>query len=1169
MFSPWTIIAVIVAYVAGLFLIAQWAERAEIGKRASKLSGVYALGLAVYCTTWTYYGSVGKAATGGMGFLPVYLGPTLALLLGWTIFRRIVQIKHSHRITSIADFISGRYGKSQAVAAMVTFIMLIGIIPYVALQLKAVTDTFTQITAGSGSTSLSGWSSPIIATLMTVFTIAFGIRHLDATERHPGMVVVLATESIFKLLAFLAAGIFIVGSAFGGLGGFVEHFTASPPNLPLLKAGDTNQVLTWITVTLLSMSAFCFLPRQFHVGVVENDNPDHVRKSAWLTPLYLLVINIFVVPIAVGGSLLAAPGTTGDQYVLAIPIQSGQSLLSLGVFVGGFSAAIGMIMIETMTMATMISNHLVMPALEAFPPLSFLRRKMLYVRWVAAAVFIFAGYAFEVGLGGSHMLVAIGLISFAAAFIVAPVVLIGLYWREASRVGALLGLSGGFIVWGYTLFMPSLVRSGWLPKAILEQGPWGVAWLRPEALFGLAGLPSLTHGVIYSVFTTLTGLLVGSVLFPSGKEERALTDEFLDESGDFSYLDSKNRTIDANERREATLQVLRAYFAEEEAARICRQSFADVSITDQARLTVVEFAELHNTIERYLSGAIGSASAHGAMRSWGSIDRQDSRSLAREYGKMLAKLKLSPKEIKDRIDFQAERETLLNEQFKELQQKVDERDAEIVERRKAEVALQEAHDELESRVEQRTSELNQRNHDMRLVFDTVDQGFITIDVHGGIGSERSRVIEEWFGIKPGHTDRTLQTVLRTFDDHVGDLLELGLEQIRDAYLPLSLCLSQLPKAFEFEQKHYELTYHPVTRSDGKLQHILVVATDVTARVESARGEERQKEVVSLFEHFMRDRPGVLRFFADGDRLVENIAAWSDDSDPVVVKRDIHTLKGNAAIMGVTSVARRAHELEEAAAERSGIPSAAVLHLKNEWQGLRARIDEIIQTDNAGIHLEEADYLEILHALERNVPRDELREMIARWRLEPTRRSLGRLAAQATRLADRMGKGDVNVHIEDNNVRLHDEEWGDFWSILVHAVRNIVDHGLEDPEERVRVAKPEAGTIRLRTEETEDALRIELSDDGRGIAWDKLKARAEEHGLPHQTIEDLREIIFHDGISTRDAVTTISGRGVGMSAIRAETQRRGGKVSVFSETGVGTTLAFEFPKASARGSETAA
>ncbi|MEE9385179.1 MAG: hypothetical protein V3V08_17380 [Nannocystaceae bacterium] len=445
----------------------------------------------------------------------------------------------------------------------------------------------------------------------------------------------------------------------------------------------------------------------------------------------LITINLLVVPIAMGGAMLAAPGTTGDQYVLAIPVQSGQTLLSLGVFVGVFSAAFGMIMISSMTMATMISNHLVVPIAQAVPSLSFLRGKLLYVRWAAAAAFIFTGYAFEVGVGDSYMLVAIGLISFAAAFIVAPVVLIGLFWRDASRGGAMMGLGGGFVVWGDSLLMPSLIKSGWLPESILHDGLFGITALKPEALLGLAGLPSLTHGVLFSGVITITGLILGSVLFPSKGEERALTDEFLDEGeGAFAHLDSKNRTIDASEKRAATIRVLAPVFELSGAEAMCTQCFEEAGVAQHEKLTVVEMAELHGVVERHLAGAVGAASAHGAMRQWGTIDRQDTRALAREYGKMLAKIKLSPKELKERIDFQAERESLLNEQFTALQGKIDERDAEIVERQKAEVALQCAYDELEDRVEQRTSELNQRNKDMRLVFDTVDQGFITVDLHG-------------------------------------------------------------------------------------------------------------------------------------------------------------------------------------------------------------------------------------------------------------------------------------------------------------------------------------------------------------------------------------------------------------------------------------------------------
>ena len=584
MFSPWAVLGAIFVYMGVLFTIAQWAERTKAGRKLAAHPAVYALGLAVYCTTWTFYGSVGKASQGGMGFIPVYLGPTLAFLLGHQIFRKMARLKHAHRITSIADFISARYNKSQAVAAIVTVIMMVGIVPYVGLQLKAVTGSFNLMTAqtvadGSPWASLS---SPIVVVLMIGFTIAFGIRHLDPTERHPGMVMSLASESITKIVAFIAAGVFVVGLAFGDFGGFVEHMKTADLGLPMMGEASSSQIMVWFTVGLLAAAAFAFLPRQFHVGVVENDNEKHVKTAQWLTLLYLIAINLLVVPIAMGGNFLGFEGVKGDQYVLALPMKTGATALSMLVFVGGFSAAIGMIMVAGMTTATMISNHLVMPIAQAFAPLKFLQRRMLYVRWVAAAAFIGGGYAFEALMGDSYMLVAIGLISFAAAFIVAPVVLAGLFWREGSQKGALIGLCGGFATWFYTLLMPTFVKSGWLPKSILEEGPMGLGFLRPEALFGLEGMPSLTHGVMFSAGVTIIGYVAGSVLMAPDKEERRLTDEFLDIDGtsNRAFEDDEANTSSA-EFWDKTVALLEEFYDPDEARDLTARCFERTGCANQ------------------------------------------------------------------------------------------------------------------------------------------------------------------------------------------------------------------------------------------------------------------------------------------------------------------------------------------------------------------------------------------------------------------------------------------------------------------------------------------------------------------------------------------------------------------------------------------------------------
>lgn len=1159
MFSPFAVFAAIIVYSIGLFIIAQWSERSQTGKKLAASPIVYALGLAVYCTTWTYYGSVGKASKGGMGFLPVYLGPTLGLLLGSSIFRRMARLKHAHRITSIADFVSSRYGKSEGIAALVTVILTIGIVPYVGLQLKAITDTFNIMTV-SADGSLSSWSgfiSPMIAVIMTVFTIMFGIRHLDPTERHPGMVSTLAAESILKLVAFVAAGVFIVGAAFGDFGGFLKHFAENPPELPMMKEGDHKTVISWITVTLLSMSAFSFLPRQFHVGIVENGDPDHVKKAAWLTPLYLFAINLFVVPIAIAGAKIAAAGTTGDQFVLAVPIQQGATALSLGVFIGGFSAAIGMIVIEGMAISTMIANHLILPVIQRFSALAGLRRQMLYIRWLAAGAFIFAGYGFEVAVGNSYMLVAIGLVSFAAAFIVAPVLLSGLFSSQASRGGAYLGLSAGFIMWAFTLLMPTFIKSGWMPMSILSDGVFGLSWLRPEALFGFDDLPALTHGVLWSGGATVVGLGLGTVLWPSVGEERALTDAFLNEGDSgFAHLDNSNRTISKAEKQALTESILAPYFSEAEVAEMVQTCFAEAGVLEHDMLTVVEDAELHNIVEKHLAGAIGAASAHNAMRAWGEIDRKDQKALMREFAKMLARLKLSPKELKAKVDFQAERESLLKEQFQALQTKIDERDAEIVEREKAEVALQAAHDELEERVRARTAELDDRNTAMRLVLDNVAQGFGMLDMDGVLGGERSAAMNTWLELEDGPVG--LVDALDKVSPEFAQWMAVSWESVTDGFLPVALTLAQCPRRLSLPERTLEFAYEPIfdgAPEDENLTGVLLVVTDISAELERMAAEERQKEVLNLFDRIMKDKVGFLEFFAEADRLVERVAHNELDAAEIdVLKREIHTLKGNAGIFGVTSIARICHELEEDIEERGALPSDALLgDLRKAWQGTKSRIQDMVGEGlEQQIQVDDADYEQILHAVVERKPLVEIEAQLRSWQLEPTRRVFGRLKDQVKRLAERLGKSGISVEIRDAGVRLPSEDWAPFWSSLVHVVRNSVDHGFDEDDTAKR--------IRFSARRDDDGdLLIEVSDNGRGIDWARVKEMAIRKDLPARTEADLKAALFADGVSTRENVTAISGRGVGMAAVLAETTERGGSIDIESLRGQGTTFRFQFPR----------
>ena len=705
MFGHFELIIIVLAYVGLLFGIAQLAERsAAKGRSWANNPIVYALGLGVYCTTWTFYGSTGKAAKDGMLWLTIYLGPTLAMALSPWFLGRFVRVKSHLRVTSIADFISARYGKSQAVAAVVTLMLLVGIVPYIALQLRAVTGTFSLLTT-TAQGSEAHWISPIVIVLMFAFTVMFGMRRLDPTERHPGMMVSLSAESVVKLLAFLAAGVFVTHSVFGGFGGFLkqldEHI-AQPANYSGVESAA--DVINFVVYLVLATSAFMFLPRQFHVSVVENSNARHVRTAAWLVPLYLVAINVFVLPIAVGG-LITTPKGLPDQFVLALPMRADQHVLTAFVFLGGFSAAVGMLMVETMAMATMVSNHLVLPLIESHQKLWGLRRHLLGARWLAAALLILASYGFEIGTGHSVMLVSMGMLSFAAVTQFGPAMIGAFYWRNASRGGALIGLSAGFAVWTYTLLLPTLIRSNWLPQSLLTEGPAAIAWLKPEALFGLSGLSGLAHGTIWSLSFNGIGFVLGSAVFAPGAEELRGAEEFAGHRAAFVET-SDVAEIPLAEKLPMLEKIASRYHAAAAASALVQAAVTEARLANKQLITIAELAELHQSMERLLAGAIGAAAAYTAMSGVRShANPKEAEALAKAYARVLAGLNMAPSELRRRIDYHEEKEALLRSQASELQAKMDLLDREVGERRKAERALQELNEQLEGRVAERTRAL--------------------------------------------------------------------------------------------------------------------------------------------------------------------------------------------------------------------------------------------------------------------------------------------------------------------------------------------------------------------------------------------------------------------------------------------------------------------------------
>ncbi len=502
MLKTGTILFVSFGYVGLLFVIAYYGDkRADAGRSIISNPYIYALSLAVYCTAWTFYGSVGLATQSGLSFLTIYIGPTLMATLGWLVLRKIIRISKVHRITSIADFIASRYGKSPTLGGLVTIIAVVGVIPYIAVQIKAISTTFflihqypeISVTANTPGIPVIGDTAFYVALMLAVFAIFFGTRHLDAAERHEGLVAAITFESIIKLFAFLAVGLFVTYGLYNGFADLfekarsfsdlksamtIESRQQSYPFFKELLTINTGDItfIDWSMYIFLSMMAILLLPRQFQVIVVENVNEEHLKKAMWLFPLYLLAINIFVLPVAFAGMLRFADGSfDADTFVLTLPMAGKQQLLTLFVYLGGISAATGMVIVETIALSTMICNDLVMPVLLRLPIPAIAQRReltglLLGIRRGSIILVLMLGYAYFHYLGGFYALVSIGLRSFAAVAQFAPALIGGIFWKGGTRSGAISGLIAGFALLTYTIFLPSLVQIGLIHQNFVDRG---------------------------------------------------------------------------------------------------------------------------------------------------------------------------------------------------------------------------------------------------------------------------------------------------------------------------------------------------------------------------------------------------------------------------------------------------------------------------------------------------------------------------------------------------------------------------------------------------------------------------------------------------------------------------------------------------------------------------
>jgi Na+/proline symporter len=685
MISSTIVIGTIAVYLLILFAIAYIVEKkSERGKNLTENAIVYTLALAIYCTAWTFFGNIGLVAKNSYLFIAVYIGPTIFFIFWWRVLRKLVRIRNEYNITSIADFISARYEKSSAVAAIAASMAFIGIVPYLSLQLKAMFTSYAFITTGSNAVSGSrNHIDLIFLGAIIIFIVVFGLRRLDQSERHPGMVMIIAVQSVVKLAAFLTLGIFVTYFLYHGFGDICSR-VANDPILPAMQQAGSPSYSLFMAYIVLSMSAILFLPRQFHMAVVENTNEKYIRTAVWLLPLYFIAITIFVVPVAMVGILKGYDVNLADIFILIIPLKHGNFWLSLLVFIGGFSAAISMIMISAMTITTMVANHLILPLFERIKMSGFLRRHLLSLRWVIITLIMIVAYIFEVKIGSSYVLVKIGMISFAAALQFAPVAIGGLFWKKGSRAGAIMGLTAGFFVWIYTCLVPALIRSGWLSGSILSNGPFGLKYLRPENLFGITSLDPLAMTVIFTMIFNIGFYIFGSLFFGQSEREKQIADNFINiikgKELAFEDIPQQGAQIDLQGKMKIIDSLFGKYLNADEAKKAVQLCLTKAGLSAKNKISIKELVELSNVIEKTLTSYIGSSSASEALAREKLFTEEESAQLSNIYTKMAADLKLTPEELSKKIIYYTEKEEFLKKQGEELDRIVKERTKELEEK---------------------------------------------------------------------------------------------------------------------------------------------------------------------------------------------------------------------------------------------------------------------------------------------------------------------------------------------------------------------------------------------------------------------------------------------------------------------------------------------------------
>ncbi|MCP5163108.1 MAG: sodium:proline symporter [Hahellaceae bacterium] len=684
MIDTTTVVTSMLLYMGLLFGIAQWGEsRSPVARKVGRHPLTYSLSLAIYCSSWTFYGLVGMATQTGFLFLTSFIGPCLVMIFAWSVLRRLVLLKEHFRFASLADFLAARYNKSNTVGAMVSLFALLGSIPYMSIQLKAIIESFNLLLKDSPSSELERLLQHnfdlLVVALMAFFAIVFGVRRQDPTLRHRGMVMALAAESIVKLIAFLCVGIFATWILNDGLFDLLNFAQMHQGEVPAFAAMTQQMPMElWIAFFLLATINMLFLPRQFHIAIVENPDVNHLRTTQWVFPLYLFLLTLFVFPVGIAALKLELPTSMADYFLLLLPQAAHHPLLALLVFIGGFSAAMGMTMASTMTLSTMFSNNLLLPVLERMQLNFPIQQHMLRIRWAAVLIILGASYWFYRAVGEFEMIAQIGILAFSATLQFAPAILGGLYWSKGNRFGAIAGISLGFLFWFFTLIIPALIKAHLLPLNLLHEGLFGWQALRPTGLFGTDGLHPVSHAVFWSLLFNCSAYVIGSLLLPASREEQVNAQRFTGVLEiDAPLLLSEVKDIAANTKVTKLHKLFAHYFSRERAERKVSEVLKQCNIRQDDQISIQQLSQLLNATESALAGSIGIAAAHQAIKDSSILTEDEYKALSLSYADVLAKLNISPKELKEKVDFYQAREALMKKSSDELQHQVEMRTTEL------------------------------------------------------------------------------------------------------------------------------------------------------------------------------------------------------------------------------------------------------------------------------------------------------------------------------------------------------------------------------------------------------------------------------------------------------------------------------------------------------------